>query len=483
MNHPAAVPEDLLQTLEEFQQTHLLTWWNELEPSQQAELVAQIRDINFAQIQRLYTPDSAAENEESPAQKAERATRPATVVRLADRLNDTAESAQAKTTGKECLSAGKVGAILVAGGQGSRLGFPHPKGMYPVGPVRQTSLFQILVEQLIARAKQAGQPISYFIMTSDATHDDTVAYFQQNQNFGLADENLFFFKQGTMPAVDAQTGKILLENKHRIAVSPDGHGGMLAALKNSGMFDVMRKQGIETLYYHQVDNPTAIVCDPEFLGYHLKRNAEVSVKVVSKRSADEKMGVVCDVDQKTQIIEYSDLPSHIAEQTDEQGQLLHWAGSTAIHVFNRDFLEQIADNDDQFPFHRANKKVPYLDATGSQISPEEPNAIKFERFIFDVLPVANTVLVYEIDREREFNPLKNAEGQDSPATVQAALNRIAGEWLAACGIEVPADALVEISPLLALDAEELKARIPSDLTISGPLYLGESQPGENLTGS
>lgn len=472
MNNSAAFPEDLLQTLEEYQQTHLLTWWSELEPAQQAELVKQIREINFAQIQRLYSPSSAS-SEESPAEKAERATRPATVVRLADRESDSAELSKATATGKQCLSEGKVGAILVAGGQGSRLGFPHPKGMYPVGPVRQTSLFQILVEQLRARAKQAGQPISYFIMTSDATHDDTVAYFQQNQNFGLADENLYFFKQGTMPAVDAETGKILLESKHHIAVSPDGHGGMLAALKNSGMFDVMREQGIDTLYYHQVDNPTAIVCDPTFLGYHLQRNAEVSVKVVSKRSADEKMGVVCDVDQKTQIIEYSDLPSHIAERTDEAGQLLHWAGSTAIHVFNRDFLEQIADNDDQFPFHRANKKVPHIDVSGSQITPEEPNAIKFERFIFDVLPVADTVLVYEIDREREFNPLKNAEGQDSPATVHAALNRIAREWLTACGVEVPGDCPVEISPLLALDEDDLKSKVSADLMINGPLYLGE----------
>lgn len=473
MNEPATVPEDLLQTLEEFQQTHLLTWWDEIDPSQQAELVAQIKEIDFAQVQRLFASGSSAQSAESPSQKAERATRPATVVRLADRQSDSAASAQAVETGNQSLAEGKVGAILVAGGQGSRLGFPHPKGMYPVGPVRQTSLFQILVEQLLARGKQAGRPISYFIMTSDATHAETVDYFQQNQNFGLAEENLFFFKQGTMPAVDAQTGQILLEDKHRIAVSPDGHGGMLAALKNSGMFDVMRKQGIETLYYHQVDNPTAIVCDPEFLGYHLQRNAEVSVKVVSKRSAEEKMGVVCDVDQKTQIIEYSDLPTHIAEQTDEHGQLMHWAGSTAIHVFNRDFLEAIADNDAQFPFHQANKKVPYIDASGSQVAPDEPNAIKFERFIFDVLPVADTVLVYEIDREREFNPLKNAEGQDSPTTVHAALNRIAKEWITACGVEVPADTSVEISPLLALDPEELKTRISSDLTISGPLYLGE----------
>ena len=473
MQKPDNFPEDLFQTLEQFQQTHLLNWWSELNPQQQSELTSQIQEIDFAQIQRLYSPDSSTKSEESPAQKAERATRPATVVRLQDRAASPEKSAEASAAGQQCLATGKTGAILVAGGQGSRLGFPHPKGMYPAGPVRKTSLFQMLVEQLIARSRNAGQPVSYFIMTSDATHDDTVAYFQQNQNFGLAEENLFFFKQGTMPAVDAQTGQILLENKHRIAVSPDGHGGMLAALKNSGMFDVMRERGIETLYYHQVDNPTAIVCDPEFLGSHLQQNAQVSVKVVSKRSADEKMGVVCDVDQKTQIIEYSDLPPHIAELTDESGQLLHWAGSTAIHVFNRDFLEQIADNDDRFPFHRANKKVPYLDASGAQVSPESPNAIKFERFIFDVLPVADTVLVYEIDREREFNPLKNAEGQDSPATVQAALNRIYTEWLTACGIDVPEDCPVEISPLLALDEQELKTRIPANFKVTGPLYLGE----------
>ena len=466
-------PEGLFPSLERYQQTQLLHWWNDLNDQQQAELTGQIQQINFEQIQRLYSSDSSSKAEESPAEKAERATRPATVVRLQDRVASNAESESAIQAGNQLLSEGKVGAILVAGGQGSRLGFSHPKGMYPVGPVKQTSLFQLLIEQLIARANKAGKPISYFIMTSDATHDETVEYFQQHQNFGLAEENLHFFKQGTMPAVDAKSGEILLEEKHRIAVSPDGHGGMLAALKKSGMFEVMRKQGIDTLYYHQVDNPTAIVCDPEFLGYHLQRNAEVSVKVVSKRSPEEKMGIVCDVDQKTQIIEYSDLPPHIAEQTDADGNLLHWAGSTAIHVFNRSFLEQIANNDDLLPFHQANKKVPFVDSSGKQVSPSEPNAIKFERFIFDVLPVANTVLVYEIDRQREFNPLKNADGADSPETVHAALCRINSEWLADCGVSVPEGADVEISPLFALDETELKTKITSDTQFTFPLYLGD----------
>ncbi|WP_339729210.1 UDPGP type 1 family protein [uncultured Gimesia sp.] len=473
MNLSKSFPEDLYHKLEQHQQTQLLHWWDDLNDQQRTELTGQIQQINFEQIQRLYSSKGSSTTEESPAQKAERATRPGTVVRLQDRTSSAAESKSPIQAGNQLLSEGKVGAILVAGGQGSRLGFSHPKGMYPVGPVKQTSLFQMLVEQLIARADKAGKPICYFIMTSDATHDETVEYFQQHQNFGLAEENLHFFKQGTMPAVDAKSGEILLEEKHRIAVSPDGHGGTLAALKNSGMFEVMQAQGIDTLYYHQVDNPTAIVCDPEFLGYHLQRNAEVSVKVVSKRSPEEKMGIVCDVDQKTQIIEYSDLPVPIAEQTDEEGNLLHWAGSTAIHVFNRTFLEQIANNDDLLPFHQANKKVPYIDSSGAQVSPTEPNAIKFERFIFDVLPVADTVLVYEIDRQREFNPLKNADGADSPETVHAALCRIYSEWLADCGVEIPEGTDVEISPLFALDETELKTKIASDAQFTFPLYLGE----------
>lgn len=473
MTTPKSNSEDLLKVLETYQQTHLLQWWDELNEVQQIELASQIQSIDFNQIQSLSSPTNSKKQEESPATKAEHATRPATLIRLEDRVQAESETLQAVQAGEQLLTEGKVGAILVAGGQGSRLGFSHPKGMYPIGPVKQTSLFQMLVEQLIARSRKAGKPICYFIMTSDATHAETVAYFKEHQNFGLQTDDLYFFKQGTMPAVDAKSGQILLEEKDLIAVSPDGHGGTLAALRNSGLFEVMRNKGIEYLYYHQVDNPTAIVCDPEFLGYHLQHQAEVSVKVVSKRSADEKMGIVCDVDQKTQIIEYSDLPAHIAEMKDQENNLLHWAGSTAIHIFNRSFLEQIANNDDLLPFHLAYKKVPFLDPTGTQISPTDPNAIKFERFIFDVLPVAETVLVYEIDRQREFNPLKNADGADSPQTAHAALCQIYTQWLNSCGVNVPADTPVEISPLVALDESELKAKIPPDADFTGPIYMGE----------
>ncbi|MCA9022936.1 MAG: UTP--glucose-1-phosphate uridylyltransferase, partial [Planctomycetaceae bacterium] len=174
MSAPESFPEDLYQTLADFQQTHLLTWWKDLSEQDQSELLTQIQHINFAQIQRLYAPGATYQKSESPAQKAERATRPATVVRLEDRSSSPSESEEATKLGQKLLEAGRVGAILVAGGQGSRLGFSHPKGMFPIGPVKQTSLFQILVEQLRARARQAGQPICYFIMTSDATHDETV---------------------------------------------------------------------------------------------------------------------------------------------------------------------------------------------------------------------------------------------------------------------------------------------------------------------
>ncbi len=473
MATPKSSLEDLVNLIKPYHQSHLIQWWDELNDQQQTALASQIQTINFEQLQRLSAAEHSEITVESPARKAERATPPGTVIRLQNRDENSAHNLQAVQAGNQLLSEGKVGAILVAGGQGTRLGFNHPKGMYPIGPVKQTSLFQMMVEQLLARSRNVGKPICYFIMTSDATHDDTVAYFKENQNFGLQTENLYFFQQGTMPAVDADSGQILLEEKYRIAVSPDGHGGTLAALKNSGLFDIMREKGIEYLYYHQVDNPTAIICDPEFLGYHLHHQAEVSVKVVAKRSADEKMGIVCEVDQKTQIIEYSDLPENIAEKTDSENNLLHWAGSTAIHIFNRTFLEKIANDDSLLPFHQANKKVPFLDASGNQTVPETPNAIKFERFIFDVLPVAESVLVYEIDRQREFNPLKNAEGQDSPQTVQAALSHIYSQWLISCGIEVPTGTTVEISPLMALDEIELKTKISLKDQFTGPIYLGE----------
>ena len=231
------------------------------------------------------------------------------------------------------LAEGKVGIILVAGGQGTRLGFPHPKGMFPVGPVSERTLFQHLIEQAIARGKRAGVTIPYFVMTSDATHDETIAHFVENNNYGLAANDLFFFKQGNMPAVDTETGQILIERPGQLCLSPDGHGGMLSALADSELLEEMESRGIEYLYYHQVDNPTAIVCDPVFLGFHQLHHSEMTTKVAAKRNAEEKMGVVVSLDGKTEIIEYSDLSDKLAAQTDDNGELLPLGGKYGNSYF------------------------------------------------------------------------------------------------------------------------------------------------------
>lgn len=459
-------PAELLSELQRLGQQHLLAFWDELDDAQRTDLVQQVQDIDFDQLKSL-TSDLHASADTS---RSDRAELPDNLV--AEESEDNATQwAAARERGKEALAAGRVGAILVAGGQGTRLGFPHPKGMFPIGPVSNHTLFQILAEQLIARSQRCGHAIPYYVMTSDATHAETVACFEQNQNFGLGEEQVHFFKQGNMPAVDATTGNVLLSEKHSIAFSPDGHGGMLQALSTSGLLDKMEADGIDLLYYHQVDNPTAIVVDPAFIGFHLQYESELSTKVVRKVSPTEKMGVIVDVDGALQIIEYSELTPEQAARVDADGNWIFWAGNMAIHMFDRAFLKRTSDAG--LPFHLAKKNVPFIDANGTRQTPDDPsapNAIKFERFIFDALPLAKNALVVEANRPREFNPVKNREGNDSPATTRSAMIRIAREWLEAAGQFVAADAVVEISPLAALCAADVKKQ--SDTEIQGQLFIG-----------
>jgi UDP-N-acetylglucosamine/UDP-N-acetylgalactosamine diphosphorylase len=469
-----ALPAELKSRLEAHGQTHVLRWWGELSDSQRQRLARQIDSLDLDRIAALWASRQHAGQKaqtQDLADLARRAIPPASIVRLPQTPQAREDWQQAQKTGEELLDAGKVGAILVAGGQGTRLGFDKPKGVFPIGPVSHASLFQILAEQVLARSRRAGKPIPYFVMTSDATHAETVAFFTEHKFFGLPPGDVFFFEQGNMPAVDAATGRLLMADKGTLSTSPDGHGGMLAALARAGLLDEMKRRGVEFLHYHQVDNPTAIVCDPVFLGFHVQRGAEMSIKVVAKRSAGERMGVAVDVDGRTQIIEYSDLPADVAAKTDPQGELLLWAGSTAIHVFSRSFLDRVAHSDAALPFHIAHKKVPYCDERGSHVAPERENAYKFERFIFDALPAAQRSLVLETDRGREFNPVKNATGDDSPETARAALLRLHRGWLRAADAIVDDQTAVEVSPLFALDADELRAKVQPGTRVTEPTFL------------
>ena len=456
----------IAERLEFYHQEHLLQGWENLPRDQQAAFAQELEHVDFDQLADLYAYQKSGRsaNVETPAQKSLRAEPPASLVRQPQADADAAQWRGAHARGEQLLREGRVGAILVAGGQGTRLGFDHPKGMFPLGPVSNATLFQLLCEQLFARSRQAGQPIPYYIMTSDATHTETVEFFQQNHFFGLPASDVYFFQQGTMPAVDAQTGRLMLAGPGQLARSPDGHGGLLQALHQANLFDDMERRGIDFLYYHQVDNPQAIVVDPAFLGWHVQHGAEVSTKVVAKTSAEEKMGVVVDVDGVSQIIEYSDMPSEVAQRRNAVGELELWAGSTAIHVFSRDFLTRLAQAKWELPFHVAHKAVPYYDPqSGQTVTPEKPNAYKFERFIFDVLPEARKSLVVEANRKREYAPLKNATGANSPAEVKASLAELSRSWLESAGIPHSQETAVEISSLVALDASELASRLKQGL--------------------
>ena len=369
-----------------------------------------------------------------------------------------------------------MGVILVAGGQGTRLGFDRPKGMFSIGPVSGASLFQILIEKIVARAAAAGMRIPLYLMTSPLTHQETVDFLRANENFGLPSEDLHIFCQGTMPAVEASTGRLLLESKHELALSPDGHGGMLPALAASGGLADIRRREITTLFYCQVDNPLVEMCDPAFLGYHLLSGSELSTQVVSKRTLRDRVGNVVSIDGKLRIIEYSDLNplgDELVGRTTAGGDPIFWAGNTAIHVIETAFLERVVGTASALPFHVARKAVSHVDPSGNAVEPSEPNAIKFERFIFDLLPEAQAAIVVEVDESRTFAPVKNATGEasDTPESVQGRMIDLHAAWLREAGCEVAAGVPVEISPLFAQNAQELASRIRPGLKVTKPRYF------------
>ena len=463
------VKDELLSTLTANGQEHLLRFWDELDVAGRERLAAEIRGIDFALVRRLFQQIDVKDEIRT---LADRAGSPPSF-RLEDPRN-TISPQSARQTGIDALRAGHLGVILVAGGQGTRLGFDHPKGMFPIGPVSGKSLFQIHIEKIMAIGRRYGVRVPLYLMTSPETHDETVAFLERNHRFGLPAEDLYFFCQGTMPAVDATNGRVLLARKDHVALSPAGHGGMLAAYHDSGAMADARRRGIRQLFYFQVDNPLVRLCDPEFVGYHLVSRSQLTTQVVRKKEPLEKVGNVVRVDDRLHVIEYSDLPDDVARKRAEDGSLVIWAGSIAVHAMELAFLERMADMADALPYHRARKKVAHFDANGRWIEPSEPNAVKFERFIFDLMPSAAGAVVVEVDPQWHFAPLKNAPGaaNDTEETVKAQLSAQHRQWLHAAGFEVADNIAVEISPLFALDGEELVSRILAKRPITEPTYFG-----------
>ncbi|HKB06081.1 MAG TPA: UDPGP type 1 family protein [Gemmataceae bacterium] len=460
------VPPDLMHRLKRHGQEHVLFGWEDLDACGRAALSNQLAGIDLDELDRLYA-------------QRDKPTAVPTADRLAPVPTESAATVDAATVrlGHEALGRGELAVLLVAGGQGTRLGFDQPKGVYPIGPVSNKTLFQIHADKVFALGRRYGRPVPFLVMTSPATHGDTTAYFADHEYFGLGRDNVYFFQQGTMPAVDIATGRLLLEAPGLLFSSPNGHGGTLTALSETGVLDEVARHGVRHVFYFQVDNPLVKVGDAAFLGRHIGLRSEASSKAIAKAYPKEKMGVLALIDDRCGIVEYSDLPDDLCHQTDRHGNLAYRAGSPAIHLFDLEFLRRVTQGVNRLPFHVARKKVPHLDATGNRVEPATENALKFEMFVFDALPMSDRWLVMESPREEEFSPVKNATGVDSPATSKVAIANLAGAWLERAGVRVARNAEgnvaepLEISPRFAMDADELAARVWPGRVVDTPLYL------------
>lgn len=461
---PAADVEALLRAE---RQEHLLPVFEALDASKSEAFAAELRAVDFALLKRLVREAATPESAAPPAAMSP----PAVVRKGADPVADR----RRRAIGESLLRAGKVAALVVAGGQGSRLGHAGPKGTFPATPVKKKTLFRLFCEKLLALGRRYGRPVPFLVMTSEENHADTVAFFEANSYFGLGPGQTRFFTQGMLPAVDVD-GRLVMKDVGALFRSPNGHGGTLLALATSGLLTELEQSGVEEIFYFQVDNPLVEICDPIFLGGHREAGAEFSSKVVAKTGPDEKVGVLVSQGGVVTVVEYSDLPAELREARNADGSLRYSAGNIAVHMLRTDFVRRLNERGFSLPFHVARKKLPCVAADGRQI---EIPGMKFETFVFDALASARSTFCLEVERAAEFAPIKNASGVDSADSSAELQSRLAALWLEQAGVTVPRNASgapiqpIEISPLYADGPEEFVRRKPQAPSFTDPVYLDE----------
>ncbi|KAL8713189.1 MAG: hypothetical protein Q9220_002710 [cf. Caloplaca sp. 1 TL-2023] len=378
------------------------------------------------------------------------------------------------TSGLELVSKGQVAVVLMAGGQGTRLGSSDPKGCFNIGLPSQKSLFQIQAERIWKvqklAEKQSGKKdifIPWYVMTSGPTRKATEQFFEQHNYFGLQKDNVTIFEQGVLPCISNE-GKILLESKAKVAVAPDGNGGIYQALLTSNVRTDMRKRGIQHIHAYCVDNCLVKVADPVFIGFAASKDVDIATKVVRKRSAKESVGLILQKNGKPDVVEYSEIDNATAEAKDaKQPDLLKFRAANIVnHYYSFRFLESIEDWAHKLPHHVARKKIPYVDTEkGETVKPDKPNGIKLEQFVFDVFPLLDLdkFACMEVKREEEFSPLKNAKGtgEDDPDTSKQDILNQGRRWIQNVGGIVESEAAleetgVEVSPLVSYGGEGLE---------------------------
>lgn len=494
--------EEVQQSLEAAGQSHILRFWPELCDEDRDSFLQDLSQLDLKGLREHC--EGAVRAAASPPARLDQRMEPVPP----QAIGRVSKSDQTTLTewGNEGLlqiSENRVGVLLLAGGQGTRLGVQYPKGMYNVGLPSSKTLYQLQAERIhkiqeLSDRKHGSKCIvPWYIMTSEFTLAPTEKFFKENNYFGLEPANIVVFEQRMIPAVTFD-GKVILQGKGKIAMAPDGNGGLYQALVDNNVLEDMKKRGVEYLHVYCVDNILVKMADPLFIGFCVSKGADCGAKVVEKAYPTEPVGVVCMVQGISQVVEYSEIQPETAELRGPDGELVYSAGNICNHFFTRTFLQEVAEKfKGQLKQHVALKKVPFVDTCGNHVKPTKPNGIKMEKFVFDVFSFSRNFVVFEVVREDEFSPLKNADGADtdSPTTARNSLLAQHCRWAMAAGATLldehgnalPPRASVsardnspaqcEISPLVSYFGEGLE-KLLNGRTLPTPLILDEKRAKE-----
>ena len=395
--------QEAKEKLEKFGQEHVLKYYDELTETEKQDLIKQIDETDFAVLENcknLGKSEGRGKFEPLAAMQVDEI----------EKRHD-----EFFKVGVETIKAGKVGAVLLAGGMGTRLGSDDPKGMYNIGLTKEVFIFQRIIENLLDVVNATGSWIHLFIMTSEKNHEKTVKFLTEKNFFGYKADKVTFFKQDMAPASDYE-GKVYMEEKGRISTSPNGNAGWFSSMIKAGLDKTLHAEGIEWVNIFAVDNVLQRICDPTFVGATIEQKAEVGAKVVKKNAPDEGVGVMCLEDGKPSIVEYYELTQEMMDAKDEAGEPAYNYGVILNYLFNVPALERIAKN--ELPLHVVEKKIPHIDENGNAVKPETPNGCKFEQLVLDMIHELDSCVPYEVVREHEFAPIKNKTGKDSVETAR-----------------------------------------------------------------
>ncbi|MBN2796493.1 MAG: UDPGP type 1 family protein [Clostridia bacterium] len=399
----------MIEFLTQYKQHDLINHYHSLDDTDKKLFEESLQEVDFKLIQSIYNNEHHVEASE---------IKPIQSVKLS-------QDDSYFNNGLKLIQQNKTAVVLMAGGQGTRLGHHGPKGTFDIGLPSHKSLFQIQCERLICLHSLTNTYITWYIMTSHDNHDETVSFFESNNYFHYPIEHIKFFKQDRLPLVFVD-GQVALKGPTEVNLAANGNGGVFTSLKNSGILNEMKHNGIQYVYLYGIDNAIAKVCDPTLIGFADETQNDIISKAVEKTDPDERVGLMCYKNGKPGIVEYSELSDQLRYMRDTEGKLLYNCGNILQHVFRLDFLEKCASID--LPYHKAFKKINYFNGH-NYVEAKEPNGFKFELFMFDVFNYANDMSVLLVDREKEFTPVKNAEGNDSPNTAREMILNEHHRWL------------------------------------------------------